>query len=114
MRKGLASGDETFNGLDNRQTAAVILTLVIGLLSRSLDSIKLHDRGLTCLAHTLLPLKLRNLGDVPSYYIHNRREFTVKSCLRELFGKKIKGERNSGGIVRMRKKKRILRTGRLD
>jgi hypothetical protein len=89
MRNGLALNDKTFNGLNNRQTAAIILTLVIGLLSRFLDSIKLHNRGLTCLAHILLSLKFRNLSNVSPHYIYNKREFTVKSCLRELFGKKI-------------------------
>jgi hypothetical protein len=113
MRKGLAPSDEALNGLNNRQTAAIILTFVIGLPSRSLNSIKLHNRGPTCLAHTLLPPKFRNLGDVPPHYIHNRREFAIKSCLRELFGEKIKGGKDSENIVRMRKKK-ILRTGRLN
>jgi hypothetical protein len=113
MRKGLALSDETLNSLDNKQTAAVILTLVISLLSRSPDSIKLHDRGPICLIHTPFSPKLRNLSDVPPYYIHNKREFTIKSCLRELFGEKIKGERDSGGIVKIRKRKGILRIGRL-
>jgi hypothetical protein len=88
MRKGLALGDETLNGLNNRQTAAVILTLVIGFLSRFSGNIELHDRGFTCLAHILFPLKFRNFGNVPPHYIHNRREFVIKSCLRKLFGKK--------------------------
>jgi hypothetical protein len=113
MRRGLASGDETLNGLDNRQTAAIILTLVIGLPSRSPGSIKLHDRGPTFLAYISLPPKLRNLSDVPPHYIYNRREFAVKSCLRELFGKRIKGGKDSGNIAKIRKKKGILRTGRL-
>jgi hypothetical protein len=114
MRKGLASGDETLNGFNNRQTAAIILTFVIGLPFRSPDNIELHDRGPIFSVYTLLPPKLRNLGDVPPYYIHNRREFAIKSCLRELFGEKIKGGKNSGSIAKMKKKKEILRTGRLN
>jgi hypothetical protein len=90
------------------------LTLVISLLSRFLNSIKLHNRGLIFLVYTPFLPKFRNLGNVPPYYIHNRREFAVKSCLRELFGKRIKGEKNSGNIARMRRKKGILRTGRLN
>jgi hypothetical protein len=112
MRKGLTPNDEALNGLNNKQTAAIILTLVIGLLSRFLNNIKLHDRGLIYLIHISLPPKLRNLSDVPPYYIHNRREFTVKSCLRELFGKKIKNGKDNENIIKM-KKKEILRTGRL-
>jgi hypothetical protein len=107
MRKNQILGDETFNGLNNRQTAAIILTLVIGLPSRSPGSIKLHDRGLTSPAYIPLPPKLRNLSDVPPHYIHNRREFAVKSCLRELFGERMKDGRDSGDIVRMRKKRRF-------
>jgi hypothetical protein len=113
MRKDLASDDETFNSLNNRQTAAVILTLVISFLSRFSDSIKLHNRGPICLIYIPLPPKLRNLNNVPPYYIHNKREFIIKSCLRELFGRKIKGEKNNGNIVRIRKKKGILRIDRL-
>jgi hypothetical protein len=112
MRKGLAPGDETLNGLNNRQTAAVILTLVIGFPSRSPDSIKLHNRELTCLTHTPLPPKFRNLNNVPPHYIYNRREFAIKSCLRELFGEEIKSGKNNGSIVKIRKKG-ILRIGRL-
>jgi hypothetical protein len=90
MRKGLALGDEAFNSLNNRQTAAVILTLVISFLFRFLGSIKLYNRGPIYLAHISLSPKFRNLNDVPPHYIYNRREFAVKSCLRELFGKKKK------------------------
>jgi hypothetical protein len=114
MRKGLAFSDEAFNGFNNRQTAAVILTLVIDFLSRFSGNIELHDRGPTCLIYILLPSKLRNLGNVPSHYMHNRREFAIKSCLRELFEKKIKNRKDSEGIVKIRKRKEILRTGRLS
>jgi hypothetical protein len=113
MRKGLALSDETLNGLNNRQTAAVILTLVIGLPSRSSGNIKLHDRGPIFPAYISLPPKLRNLSDVPPHYIHNRREFAIKSCLRELFGKRIKSGKDSGNIARIRRKG-ILRIGRLN
>jgi hypothetical protein len=113
MRKGLAPSDEALNDLNNRQTAAIILTLVISLPFRSLNSIKLYDRGLICLAHIPFPPKFRNLSNVPPYYIHNKREFAVKSCLRELFGERIKSEKDNGSIVRIKKRKGILRTGRL-
>jgi hypothetical protein len=113
MRKGLAFNDEILNNLNNRQTAVIILTFVIDLLSRFLDSIKLHNREFIYLAHIPLLPKLRNLSNVPPHYIYNRREFAVKSCLRELFGKKIKNEKDSENIVKIRKKK-ILRTGRLN
>jgi hypothetical protein len=114
MRKGLAFSDETFNNLNNRQTATVILTLVISLLSRFLDSIKLHNRGFTFLIYILFPPKLRNLSDVSPYYIYNKREFIIKSCLRELFGKKIKNGKDNENIAKIRKKKKILRIGRLN
>jgi hypothetical protein len=113
MRKGLAFGDETLNGLDNRQTAAVILILVISLPSRSSGSIKLHNREPTFPVYTPFPPKFRNLDNVPPHYIHNRREFIIKSCLRELFGERMKSGRDNEGIVKIKRKKGILRTDRL-
>jgi hypothetical protein len=106
MRKSLTPNDETLNGLNNRQTATVILTLVINLLSRFPGSIKLHNRGSIYLIYISLPPKFRNFNDVPPYYIYNRREFTVKSCLRKLFGEKMKNGKDNENIVKMRRKKK--------